>query len=189
MSDVFFADRILFVEGPSEKEIIPILAEKLGIDLIEHGIEILPMRGKDKGKYHIKMWSEISKNTQLPTYFLFDGDAKKEVKEALEEGFLSKGNSHVLSVQDFEDLYPMPILENIIKTIVKNVEGSLEPLKKVDLKPPRKKKLESLLGEDGLNIPGWKTVVGKQVVKNMRKDDFIKYMGEIREALDELIER
>ncbi len=61
----------------------------------------------ERGKYHIKMWSYIAKNTQLPVFYLFDGDATQQIEESRTEGFLTEDHHYLLSVSDIEDLYPM----------------------------------------------------------------------------------
>ncbi len=180
MSDVFFADSLLFVEGSTEKEIIPLIAEKLKIDLNQRGIEIIAMRGKDTGKYHIKMWSHIAKNTQLPVFYLFDGDATKEIKEAQEEGFLTDENHYLMEVDDIEDLYPEDILRKAIKSTITSIE-----IEKEDLSPPRKEKLNKIFKENKIN--DWKVSLGKRVISEMTEEQIKDTMNEIKEVFDKLI--
>lgn len=180
MSDVFFAERLLFVEGATEKEIIPLIAEKLKVDLNRHGVEIIAMRGKDTGRYHIKMWSHIAKNTQLPVFYLFDGGETPEIKEAREEGHLTDENHKLLAVADIEDLYP----EDIIKKVVKSMIPSSE-IDEVDLSSPRKKNLEKIFEEN--NIEKWKVSLGMKVISEMEKEQIKEAMGEIEEVFDKFL--
>ncbi len=180
MSDVFFAERLLFVEGSTEKEIIPLIAEKLKVDLNRNGVEIIAMRGKDTGKYHIKMWSHIAKNTQLPVFYLFDGGETKEIREAREEGHLTDENHKLLEVADIEDLYPEDIIQKVVKSMIPSI-GTDE----VDLSPPRKKKLEKIFEEN--NIEEWKISLGKKVVSEMEKEQIKEAMGEIKEVFDKFL--
>jgi len=94
-SDILFADKILLVEGWTEKEVLPILAEKMGYTLLEKGISIFPTRGKDQSKYHLKMWAEITKNAEIPIFMLLDKDAEKEKKELLKENLINKNCIHL----------------------------------------------------------------------------------------------
>ncbi len=180
MSDVFFAERLLFVEGSTEKEIIPLIAEKLKVDLNRNGVEIIAMRGKDTGKYHIKMWSHIAKNTQLPVFYLFDGGETKEIREARKEGHLTDENHKLLEVADIEDLYPEDIIQKVVKSMIPSI-GTDE----VDLSPPRKKKLEKIFEKN--NIEEWKISLGKKVVSEMEKEQIKEAMGEIKEVFDKFL--
>ncbi|VVB52641.1 Uncharacterised protein [uncultured archaeon] len=180
MSDVFFADRLLFVEGATEKEIIPLIAEKLKVDLNRRGVEIIAMRGKDTGKYHIKMWSHVAKNTQLPVFYLFDGDATKEIEDSQKEGFLTDDNHYLLKVADIEDLYPEDLTQKVVKSMIPSIE-----IEKVDLSSPRKKKLEKIFDKN--NIEDWKIPLGKKVVSEMEKEHIKEAMSEITEVFDKFI--
>lgn len=180
MSDVFFADRLLFVEGSTEKEIIPLIAEKLKVDLNRQGVEIIAMRGKDTGKYHIKMWYHIAKNAQLPVFYLFDGDATKVIDKAREEGFLTDDNCYMLEASDIEDLYPEDITQRVVKSMVSSIE-----IEKEDLSPPRKKKLDRIFEKN--SIKDWKVPLGKKVIAEMDKEQIKEVMGEIKVVFDKLL--
>ncbi len=177
MSDMFFAERLLFVEGATEKEILPLIAEKLKVDLNRSGVEIIAMRGKDTGKYHIKMWSHIAKNTQLPVFYLFDGDATKEIEESRTEGYLTDENHKLLGAADIEDLYPEDITRKVIKSMIPSIE-----IEKVDLSLPRKKKLDKIFVEN--DIEHWKIPLGKRVISEMEKEQIKSTMSEIKEVFD-----
>jgi hypothetical protein len=180
MSDVFFAERLLFVEGATEREIIPLIAEKLKVDLNRKGVEIIAMRGKDTGKYHIKMWSHIAKNTQLPVFYLFDGDATQEIEESRKEGFLTEDNHYLLSVYDIEDLYPEDIIQKVINSMIPSIE-----IEKENLSPPRKEKLRKIFEKN--NINEWKISFGKKVVSEMTEKQTKEIMGEIREVFNKFL--
>lgn len=185
MSDVLFAERILFVEGPTEKEIVPIVAKKMKIDLASNGLEVFPMYGKDNGNRNISMWKQLAKNTQLPMFFIFDGDAKNEVQKAIDDGLLQENEYCLLKVQDFEDLYPLETLNETLNQLL----DSKPSFKKGELDPPRKKKLKDLLGEKGAKIPWWKTVLGKKVVSKMTRDEMKDSMRDIIDSLENLIRK
>ncbi|MHC3130079.1 MAG: AAA family ATPase [Candidatus Bathyarchaeota archaeon] len=53
-SDVFFADKILFVEGRIDRAVYRIWADKLGIDLKIPLISVIPLGGKTEGKRHLQ---------------------------------------------------------------------------------------------------------------------------------------
>nr|QNO56740.1 DNA replication and repair protein RecF [Methanosarcinales archaeon ANME-1 ERB7] len=119
-SDVLFADKILLVEGWTEKEVLPILAQKLGYNLLKEGISIFPTRGKEQGKYHLKMWAEITKNTQVPIFMLLDKNAKTEKEKILEERLTDEDHVHLWSKGDMEDYYPSEILSSAAIEVIEN---------------------------------------------------------------------
>lgn len=84
-SDIFYSNGIIFVEGPPEKVVFPILAEKMGVDFRQLGVSLIPTRGKSKGKYHLEVWIEASKNVQIPYFMVLDKDATGEAKRYIKK--------------------------------------------------------------------------------------------------------
>jgi predicted ATP-dependent endonuclease of OLD family len=185
MSDVLFAERILFVEGSTEKVIIPLIAEKMNIDLVGNGVEIIPMNGKGNANRHISMWKQLAANTQLPMFFIFDGDAKKEVEDARKKGYLADDEFCLLSVDDIEDLYPSEVLLEVLS----QSQWLGATLKEEDIKPPRKEKLEELLRKKAQRRVWWKKALGKEVVSKMTKEQINQTMRDIVISLEKLIKK
>ena len=174
-SDFFFANRILFVEGLTEKYVLPIIAEKSGIDL--SNISIIPLHGKDNRNYHLNVWFEAAKETNLPIFLLLDKVAEKEIS-ALENGhLLDKENYHILCKKqleksetcDFEDYYPKDILQDAV------VKLSTEK-DKIEFKDdePVVKRIDKFLGRTN-----WKIEVAIMVAEQLTRNNVEENMDEI----------
>lgn len=180
MSDIFFAEKILFVEGATEREIIPMIAEKLNINLIKEGAEIIAMRGKNNGKYHIEMWHHISKNTHLPIFYVFDGDAEKEVNASKEKGYLTNDNHHMLKENDIEDLYPEKLTKDVIKDLIPSID-----IDDLDISVPRKNKLVNIFKKNDINH--WKLELGRNVISKMSKEQVRDEMRDFKQIFDKFL--
>jgi predicted ATP-dependent endonuclease of OLD family len=120
----FFSRAILFVEGPTDVNVFPILFNKLGFNLKKLGIGIIPLIGSPKANYHLKLWKEIAgsvktitKNVSLPIFMILDLNAKNIAERAIAEGLVSKSNCFVLSMGDIEDYYPLDIVMEVIEQL------------------------------------------------------------------------
>lgn len=71
LSEGFFADVLLLVEGPSDRAAILGVAEKLGYDFDQLGIAVLPCDSKSK----LLTAATIFRAFDLPTFCVWDGDA------------------------------------------------------------------------------------------------------------------
>lgn len=78
MTEAFFAHVVIVVEGPSEREAIPIFARALGLDFDEHGISIVSAGGKSA----IDTLFQLYDLHGLRTYTLFDNDSGKPSEKA-----------------------------------------------------------------------------------------------------------
>jgi len=175
-SDFFFANRILFVEGLTEKYILPIIAEKSEIDL--SNISIIPLHGKDNRNYHLKVWFEAAKETNLPVFLLLDKVAEKEIRALESDHLLDRENYHILCKKqleksetcDFEDYYPKDILHDVV------IKLSTEK-DKVEFKDdePVVKRIDKFLS--GIN---WKIEVATKVAEQLTRDN-------VEENFDEII--
>jgi len=181
MSDVLFPEKILFVEGSTEKEIIPLIANHFKFDFSKKDVEIIGMRGKDTGKYHIKMWYHISKNSNLPIFFIFDNDAKKEIEECISEGILNEGNHVLLNENDIEDYYPEDKLKQAIQSLYPSIKSS-----NVDMSKPRKEKLKNIFKKH--DILSWKVDLGKNVISRMESHEIKSTFGELKKVFEFLSE-
>lgn len=184
-SDFFFANRVLLVEGRTEEYVIPILADKAGLDL--SNVSIIPTHGRDRGKYHLEVWVEACRDTNLPVYLLLDRCAEKEIKKLEASRFLDREHYHMLSQKqletanacDIEDYYPKDILK---KAVLELAEESQK--KRKDEAP---KDLELKEGEpvverinDFLGRKDWKLKVAIRVMQEMSTE-------QARESMDEVL--
>ena len=79
---LFFANRILFVEGKTEEIIIPTFAEQLDINLGD--VAILSVEGKTKARLNLKTWVKTTRGI-LPIFLLLDKDAETEIEQLKKE--------------------------------------------------------------------------------------------------------
>jgi predicted ATP-dependent endonuclease of OLD family len=174
-SDFFFANRILFVEGLTEKYILPIIAEKSEIDL--SNISIIPLHGKDNRNYHLNVWFEAAKETILPIFLLLDKVAEKEIRDLVSDHLLDRENYHILCKKqleksgtcDFEDYYPKDILKEVV------IKLSTEK-DKIEFKDdePVVKRIDKYFGRTN-----WKMEVATKVAEQLTRNNVEENMDEI----------
>ena len=165
-SDIFLSNTILFVEGYIEKYLLPLFCEKIGLDIST--VSIIPIHGKGKGKYHLSVWIDAAKNTNLPIYFMLDGDAETEINKLVEDNLLDR-DDYLLLKGNFEDYYPKKVLSTIIKNLIKSDEN-------IELE-----KAESVVDEINslLKRKDWKLEVGLSVLENANVEQIQRSMNEI----------
>jgi predicted ATP-dependent endonuclease of OLD family len=73
-NELFFANRVLVVEGDTEKLTLPVYAQRLGIDLDAQGLTILEVGGKN----NLLTFARVAVSLGIPTGILFDVDRKPE---------------------------------------------------------------------------------------------------------------
>ncbi len=66
----FFARRIVLVEGPTEREALPIYLARVGLDVVKEGIAVIPVFGVG----NLAKWSRLFSAFGIPTYVVFDND-------------------------------------------------------------------------------------------------------------------
>jgi len=179
-SDIYLKDFIFFVEGGTEKEVIPILGEKLGFkDLIDR-IAIIPIGGEGQLKNYLKMWLELLNIFPIEYLVLLDkhseglihtlirelGELKIDVKKFL---VLEKGS--------IEDYYPIEI---VVKTL-KELFGIEVKEEDIDSSKPMDKEIERILKKHNKERRGWKVDIGKYVTSQLSEEQI---PNEIKEAFE-----
>ena len=71
-----FAIKVVLVEGPTEALALPIYLSKVGVDVLREGIAVIPVHGKG----NLAKWYRFFSAYQIPTYVIFDNDAKDDEK-------------------------------------------------------------------------------------------------------------
>jgi predicted ATP-dependent endonuclease of OLD family len=179
-SDIFFSNGVVFVEGESDKVVIPILAQKLGIDFAEHELAVISTRGKGSGKYHLALWTEIAKNTGIPYFMILDKDAESEAKKLSGKVLITGENLFTLRKGSLEEYYP----EELITTVLKKnygVDISEEEALKI-VSSPRDSNIEKYLRDKKLDTKAWKVSLGREIALQIPVD-------EINDELKRIIER
>jgi len=184
-SDVFFADKILFVEGEIDKTVYRIWAEKLRIDLKSPIISVIPLRGKSKGKRHLQAWGEVTRNIPVSVSMILDKDARAEADKLIEDKLATRRQISVLSKGAIEDYYDA----SIVMTVMKERYG--EEFTKDNLKPSQSEGLMKFLKKkhkDWRKRSRAKFEIGEDVATQMTKEqihiDISRALGRTRDYLE-----
>lgn len=70
----FFASKIVLVEGMTEELTLPIYLEKVGLDVLKEGIDIIGVGGKGE----LAKWWRLFTLFKIPTFICFDNDDKND---------------------------------------------------------------------------------------------------------------
>lgn len=186
-SDVlFFADRILFVEGKSEEVVIPIFAKTLSIDLKD--VAVLSVEGKSKARLNLKTWLKITRG-MLPIFLLLDKDAEAEIEQLKTENLIEPGQYHIWRRGAIESYYHIPLLKDALNelneryTLEMDVNAIIERIEKGELLPD---KID--LGEkQELLDKTLKVLLAESVAKLIREGKPASIPEEVRIALKEAI--
>jgi len=179
-SDIFYSNGIIFVEGTTEKVVLPILAEKIGVSFKSLEISLIPTYGKSSGRYHLTVWTDVAKNVNIPYFMILDKGAEKEAKKFVEKGILRiNDNLFILKKGSIEEYYPKDRLIEAIKSEY-NVEISDEEKERIPRNPCEN--VQKFLEGKNIDPTGWKVVLGRRVAEIMTVD-------EIEEEIKAIIER
>jgi len=175
-SDIFFSNGIIFVEGQTEKVVLPTLANKMGINFQELELSVIPIYGKSSGRYHLKTWIEASKSAQIPYFMVLDKGAEGEAKKFVKDGLLKPDeNLFILKKGSIEDYYPPDELASALKDEYE-IELNEQQQKRLS-EMPVAETIEKLLKDKGKETKGWKVAVGSRISQLMlveHIDDEIK---------------
>ncbi len=83
-SDVLLSDAVLFVEGPSDRDVLRVWSETLGTSLAESNVAVLPMGGGEyaEGKARVRggILEGISEKAPVPHLFVLDRDERSRAE-------------------------------------------------------------------------------------------------------------
>ena len=186
-SDLFFPNGIIFVEGTSDKMAYSIWSEKLKVNLPQKNIKFIPIRGKDKGKYHLQVLTEAVRNTNLPFFMILDkvAVAEPQAKVLIGKDTLTPGkNFFTLSKGDLEEYYPKKKLISALNSLYNLALGDED--KREIVKSPRCKNIEKVLALKLHYQPAaeWKTLVAEEVAKSMNVKEIDDEIRTILERID-----
>lgn len=182
-SDIlFFANRILFVEGKTEEVVIPVFAKKLDIDLKD--VAIIPVEGKNKARLHLETWMRTTRN-MCPLFLLLDKDAEEEVKELKKKKLIETGRYHVWQKGSIESYYPLDILSDALNelnsrySLDMNVDAIMKQIKEGTLSPDRID-----LGEKSKLLDrSWEVILGESVARLVETKK-VRIPDEVQRALE-----
>ena len=70
----FFANKIVLVEGTTEELALPLYLEKVGLDTLKEGIEVINVSGKG----NLAKWWRLFTLYEIPTFVCFDNDSQND---------------------------------------------------------------------------------------------------------------
>ena len=162
-SDRGYPNKILYVAGETERDILPIWAQKLGVNIDKVRIEALE---GEYDKRKVPLAAKIVKNSQTTLFLMVDShasDSVKRVKDVEEE-------KKLILEGTIEDNYPISTLIQVLNTNfgLKLTENDIDP------ELPRVEEIKKLL-HDKRSIPKtktfWKRPVGREVANQMSGSD------------------
>jgi hypothetical protein len=99
-ADVALAERVLFVEGDSDKAIYPILLAKLGWDLTRMNCSVVELRGSGTSSPLASVVGELSQLLDIDFTICLDGDKKREYRRTSNVRYLAVAELENLFLQD-----------------------------------------------------------------------------------------
>lgn len=169
-SDRGYPNKILFVAGETEQDILPVWANKLKVKINKLRIECLD---GEYGKRKVQVIKNYIEAAQTAVFLIVDSHAKDDVKQLLDD-------EHRLILQDtIEGCYPIGIITRVL-----NENFGLDLTEDdIDTEKPRVEEIKRIL-KDKRSIPRkrtfWKRPIGKEVAKLMSGDEIPE---EIREFI------
>ena len=145
--------------------------------MIGRHVKIICAHGKDRGKYKIKLWSEIAGDAELPLYVILDKDASGEAERAIDEGSLVGDRCLVLSKGDLEDYYPWEILDQALKDELSYAAQNPIPIGE------RVATLRKSLGRRVKHKNSWKPVLAEGVLRRLDRQAAENDFGEVADFL------
>ncbi|HVB43079.1 MAG TPA: AAA family ATPase [Streptosporangiaceae bacterium] len=98
--DVALAERILFVEGPSDQAAYPLLLARLGYDTARQNCLVLSLAGADLTRPLSAVLTELSAQLHVPFTVLLDGDKQDQYRDNRNVCFLPVADLEELFLQD-----------------------------------------------------------------------------------------
>lgn len=182
-SDIFFADRVLLVEGKSDALIVSAIAQGLHLDLSD--ARILSTDGKSGPASRLKAILEFSSRVVTP-WVLLDGDGKETAESLIESALVPRGNVHVLSRGPIESYYPTHLVDLAAKELDEKYDLGImdSPVwKKYKSNEIRLEKID--IGKRAVDLGGgWKMILARAVAPKLAAN-----VGEVPDELRQFLQR
>lgn len=102
--ELFFASKVLLVEGPTELGALPIFSLKMDYNFDENGVSVIDIGGKHNFEFFVK----LCKGFKIPYFIIADNDA---------EALLTNYESKLILPSDFEALLSDSLIEEAKKIV------------------------------------------------------------------------
>jgi len=173
--DIYLKDFIFFVEGETEKEVIPIFGEKLGYKDLLDRIAIIVIGGEGQVKNYLRIWLELLKIYPIEYIVILDKHFEKLIPtllRELEDLNISTQRFLVLEKNSIEDYYPDDLVIKALEELfgIKDV--------KIDPNKPRDKEIEQIIKRHRKERRGWKIDIGKYIAWELPTEQIPKKIEE-----------
>lgn len=177
-SDIFMAEKIIFVEGETEKILLPIIAQKTEIDI--SGVSLISIKGYGKAKYHLDLWCEVASAAGVDFYMLLDKSASKDAEKIIRDGKMGRDKVRLLDKPELEaekecsleDFYPKDKIVKVLEEHFSIQKPEIDPSKPVGSQI-----------EKSVKEKYWKIELGEAVLAKMNKEDIETEMEPIVKLL------
>jgi len=158
-TDLFFYNAVILIEGDSEERALPMISDAMGYDLVEKGIKLINITGKDSAKRKkIKEFLTYLKESDVICYLVLDKDenVNQYAQDLIGAGLLKKENCVIWKNGEFEDCFGEERIIQAMKQIAKedgvDFDITAEQLKKErdKTKKPVTKILKQMLRDKNL---------------------------------------
>ena len=175
------AKLLILVEGATEEKLLPIFAEKLGIDFDKKGIQLIGAGGKNQVA---KLYKKYYQKLNLPVLIILDADAV-EIAEEITQILREKDQLFLIQEGEFEDILPINLICKSINTF-HGLTAQVCPAEiQIDL--PMVHTLDILWKEKGLGEFD-KLKFARIVAENIKdKRDISPILSQIVEIIDKMI--
>jgi len=131
-SDVLLSDAVLFVEGPSDREIVHVWARTFGLNLSEHNVSVIAMGGGRNAEHQAPARSQvlegISGQASVPHMFLLDMDERGHAEVDHLKGQLGE-HLYLLDRREIENYLLVP--KAILAALASKYRDNMSVLEKV----------------------------------------------------------
>lgn len=123
VSEGFFADLVVLLEGEEDRAVLAAAAAQRGVDLCERGIALLPVGGKENLDRAIVLFRQFG----IPAYVLFDADRCVGARERAHKARSNRALLRLLRqpVEDFPDTRVTSSFACFENTLWDTVRGEL----------------------------------------------------------------
>lgn len=110
IKELFFARKVLLVEGPTELGALPIFASQNGYNLDENGVSVINVGGKETFEIFVKLCVGFD----IPYFIVADNDASRIIKKII-DGY--PNCKSLILPNTFDDLLPKELQEEAVKFV------------------------------------------------------------------------
>lgn len=119
--ELFFAKKVILVEGETEVGAIPIFATKLKYDFDRNSVSIIPVLGN-----YFVVFARILHEFQIPCLIVCDSDVMMNVSNTVKMGQIEAKTSSIFSQMDYLDLLSDSD-KNTLVNLSKSITSSIQP--------------------------------------------------------------